>query len=752
MALGWLLGFRCDAVAPRRFGVAGVALGDIHFHFAWQAWHLVSSTVTLRGRRGTHSIGLALVDRHFVWQAWHAWHWAGSGGALGFRYLSVSPASKTSSSAHIPGMTNLGCEASRCVQRACHKVKATLSGINPSLFLAMIFMFLCIASSGMSPCTLAVLSMACRIYAAWEKGNKPRAYRKSCRWIGGRRYPIKKRKHRKNTMSGQILFLCFHVVLVLSTFYLCISNHVSQYCYWQKQSASKIELHENLMLAHGLCLTPVASWCLSKLVRNRLMHALCGNGMAGKGSKGNKGGRATTKGQGKGKSQQESSRSQNVNPFAQAETDHQHLQDMYSMARRAEEQQNDRQYRARIRDALPEAAWIHHITVLIQSEWSERVCKPHELTAAGGISYIPKESVPDILKRIGYTQSPCAMVTTQSARDLGIPYPSQEVRCSLEVSTPDGSKETVETNKFLTQLGYGRPVERVTHGPCVQAPRTMHKVVARFDSPTGLQDGELTGRIVAEAVCKHIHSALFVDVVVRQDNTCTLMVQDSAVHTLLKASGQHHVYFRLHGTDPEADQLEVIWLPERTTHDDALTAASEESAFGLALKRNLDGPRYGVRFQSVTALDAYASKHGMGEKHKWGRFRASNIPSSVGLHGVNDMLAPLGWTIEEIDYFGDSGVVFLASAKGDHDHMHFIDHNNQKVPVQIKALNERARAMSKAKAQASARQPTLSKAASASGAQTRANVQKALFTKRNDKDKTGETPPPKQARQEQQHS
>jgi hypothetical protein len=96
-------------------------------------------------------------------------------------------------------------------------------------------------------------------------------------------------------------------------------------------------------------------------------------------------------------------------------------------------------------------------------------------------------------------------------------------------------------------------------------------------------------------------------------------------------------------------------------------------------------------------------------------------------------------------------LLLSASAKGDHDQMHFVDHNNQKVPVQIKALNERARAMSKAKAQASARQPTLSKAASASGAQTRANVQKALFTKRSDKDKTGETPPPKQARQDQQH-
>ena len=34
-------------------GVAAVALGDIHLRFTWQAWHFVTSTFTLCGRRGT---------------------------------------------------------------------------------------------------------------------------------------------------------------------------------------------------------------------------------------------------------------------------------------------------------------------------------------------------------------------------------------------------------------------------------------------------------------------------------------------------------------------------------------------------------------------------------------------------------------------------------------------------------------------------------------------------------------------------
>eukprot|EP00435_Cladocopium_sp_Y103_P014409 s776_g3.t1 len=78
-----------DAVS---FCVAGVALGDMHFRFVWQAWHLVTSTSTLCGRRGAYGTQLALVTRlvpadaasfcvagvalgdmhlRFVWQAWH---------------------------------------------------------------------------------------------------------------------------------------------------------------------------------------------------------------------------------------------------------------------------------------------------------------------------------------------------------------------------------------------------------------------------------------------------------------------------------------------------------------------------------------------------------------------------------------------------------------------------------------------------------------------------------------------------------
>ena len=81
---------------PPSFHVAGVALmalgGVLGLawapvtprHFAWQAWHKLTPTVVSRGRRGTNSHLLSFcvagvaqthIHRRFAWQAWHSWHW-----------------------------------------------------------------------------------------------------------------------------------------------------------------------------------------------------------------------------------------------------------------------------------------------------------------------------------------------------------------------------------------------------------------------------------------------------------------------------------------------------------------------------------------------------------------------------------------------------------------------------------------------------------------------------------------------------
>ena len=105
MALGGALGLAWSPVTP-----------GMPRHFAWQAWHKITSTVVLRGRRGTNShptvvlrgrrgthgtgwrglqtwlgsvsctpgtprhccvagVAQTHIHRRFAWQAWHSWHW-----------------------------------------------------------------------------------------------------------------------------------------------------------------------------------------------------------------------------------------------------------------------------------------------------------------------------------------------------------------------------------------------------------------------------------------------------------------------------------------------------------------------------------------------------------------------------------------------------------------------------------------------------------------------------------------------------
>ena len=99
-----------DASDAAALCVAGMAQSHIHLRFTWQAWHNLTSTVVLRGRRGTHGTGwrawsgfvacdaaavcvAGVAQSHihlrFTWQAWHnltstfvfawqAWHLATS--------------------------------------------------------------------------------------------------------------------------------------------------------------------------------------------------------------------------------------------------------------------------------------------------------------------------------------------------------------------------------------------------------------------------------------------------------------------------------------------------------------------------------------------------------------------------------------------------------------------------------------------------------------------------------------------------
>ena len=85
---------------PSSFHVAGVVLGDIDFysgvghpssfHVAGVvlAHKLAHTQLVITPRAHTQ---LVVTQLTLAWQVWHLWHWAGSGGALGFRCGAGTP-------------------------------------------------------------------------------------------------------------------------------------------------------------------------------------------------------------------------------------------------------------------------------------------------------------------------------------------------------------------------------------------------------------------------------------------------------------------------------------------------------------------------------------------------------------------------------------------------------------------------------------------------------------------------------------
>ena len=478
---------------------------------------------------------------------------------------------------------------------------------------------------------------------------------------------------------------------------------------------------------------------MSRIAFNRMMHAMIGNG----GPKFGKG--RTSKGKGKGTGISSTAQTQQ-NPFHDVSLQKDALSEMYAMVKSKDDLEADQQYRARIRDALPSAAWNFTTPTLLPEEWDARVCLPHELSAAGGVTYVRKDQLPAVLKQVSFTTAPTAVVTTQTARDLGLPYSSFAIQCRLQIRNEEGQPEVVEVQKHLTQLGFGAPVEMAVSGPCVMAPRTMHKMVIRYDVESGIAPEDLTTRIVATTLSAIIDEVYFVDVVARSDGTATAMVQDLAVDKVLCASGVGHVYFKLHSTEPKAEMQEIYWLAEGCTHEAALQQSKADKILGLAFKRSTLGPRFGLRFASASDLEHFVKANKLGDRHTFGRFKMSNTPVSFGLRGISDMLEPHGWRIEEVEYFGEGSVTFLASQRGKVDELHWQDHRGRKVPVRIQAINTRAKQMANAASVA-----TRASSSVLVSSDRRSRAQQQLFT-RPPKDKeprptTGTTPQKKVQKQ-----
>ena len=181
-------------------------------------------------------------------------------------------------------------------------------------------------------------------------------------------------------------------------------------------------------------------WLMSRKVRNRFTRSL--NGNVGRGGKGQNQGAGRTPGKGGDKS-----KGKGGSKSLQQVPENVNMMDTLA---------SSSDVASAVRQALPDAAILRAQSILVQSDWDVPVCTHQTLSSRGGVAAVPREFVADVIRRIGFTASPVAVVISQEPDEIGLRgYPRQKVKCGLSVMGSDGTRTDVQVDRFLVQCGFG---------------------------------------------------------------------------------------------------------------------------------------------------------------------------------------------------------------------------------------------------------------------------------------------------------
>jgi ethanolamine utilization microcompartment shell protein EutS len=310
------------------------------------------------------------------------------------------------------------------------------------------------------------------------------------------------------------------------------------------------------------------------------------------------------------------------------------------------------------------------------------------------VALVKKDEVPTVLLNVGTTAQPTAMLTTQPPWELHMRgYDAEAVVCTLQVMTETGTTQYTEVQRWLTQLGTGPPATmEVVDLPTVSEILTMVKMTITFDMTEGWK--HVRAAHVADFLEQIMTKSEFAQIIVREGTgSATVQVHRDRVRKTLRASGQAHIYTKVH-PDETANTSELLFLPPGTSYRMAMEAASKlgDVALGVIKKTGGSEPRYGIRFAEEKDMAKFAQDQGIADQTRLGKYTISGITPQMGPEGIKTMmLAGLGWTVEEVLYVGEVSAVVAANACPKANKMALKKATGAPTIMHVKASNAKAR-------------------------------------------------------------
>lgn len=465
------------------------------------------------------------------------------------------------------------------------------------------------------------------------------------------------------------------------------------------------------------------SWTISRFCRNKMAHSLHGNTFS-------------RKGMGKGK------KGAGKDTFIDEEE----------------------LFRQEIKSALPGQAILRMQPVLFESDWNVPTRTSFELSSSPGIAIVMKSQVPNVLRQVGYTQNSVAMITTQSSSQLHLRgYPSQELYIRIQIKDESGDSKELLVRRWLTQLGFGKPVEPTGIGEQVNIPECMTKIVIKFASFCGWLPESLKGSTgtVMNLLTQHVNENALESLQIREPNSATLLAHDSVVPQLLQSSGKDGLFVKVHASAESKFPLEIYWLPQEFGYQDSLALAEHGSAMGLIAKKVVS-THHDLQSGSIllkTLTESFTKEKELPTYINTSRWRLEGVSPTIGSAGIIQFLETKGWSIHELLYCGERHAVYTATKMGSVGPMYYRHPGSTSQQLRFKALNSLARKEQAAASQAERSKTTASTAAVSSSSQKRTAFLRTLTShtalqaspkreaaSRPPPGNTGQTPPPKQQR------
>ena len=137
-------------------------------------------------------------------------------------------------------------------------------------------------------------------------------------------------------------------------------------------------------------------------------------------------------------------------------------------------------------EAMPHAAQQRLLPSPIQEEWNVSVKLATQLTSTGGGAFCYRDFIPEVLRNVGYTHNPCAILIVQPPNEVGLRgYPFDTITCRMQTLDADYNQKITLVDQHLVQLGFGDPVLQVASGDVVQFPTCMIRLVVKASPHLG---------------------------------------------------------------------------------------------------------------------------------------------------------------------------------------------------------------------------------------------------------------------------